>query len=93
MANIGSSRWVHSSGVSQSDVALGDKPSKASPRFQEIPPVEEPKPSQILTFQRGLARAALELPEPEREPALREALKAMGILRRFYERERERDPT
>jgi hypothetical protein len=78
-------KWVHTSGASQSDLPLNEKPPKISPRFQEIPPIERPLPSQILTFQRGLARAALELPEPERVQALREALEVMGIFRRFHE--------
>lgn len=42
----------------------------------------KPLPGQILTFQRGLARAALELPEEERESSLREALEAMGLLKK-----------
>lgn len=43
----------------------------------------KPLPGQILTFQRGLARAALELPEEEQESNLRQVLEAMGILKKL----------
>lgn len=87
----GGSRHVYTSGTSAIDRALwddtkpnigGDSLGKAS----QLKSVQEPSPSQKYTYQRGLAKAALQLPEPEREPALAETLAMMGLYERVVAR-------
>lgn len=85
------SKWVHTSSVTWADTAIEGSQrvvdvTMASKR-QQLASHSKPLPSQILTFQRGLAREALKLPEREREMVLAEVLAATGLLRRFYEPE------
>lgn len=82
-------RWVHTSGVSAVDLAVephgkGTVGASTDSKVHQLSSVGEPLPSQCYTFQRGLAKAALEMPEPEREQmeALAEVLAMMGLLRK-----------
>jgi hypothetical protein len=55
-------------------------------KVHQLNSISEPVPSQKLTYQRGLAKAALRLPEGQREQALAEALAMMGLLERVAPR-------
>lgn len=84
------SKRVYTSGISETEKAVWDdgKPrvmdSTTAARSSQLNSVQEPSPSQRYTFQRGLAKAALKLPEPERELTLAKALAAMGLLERIF---------
>jgi hypothetical protein len=84
------SRTVYTSGVSEVDKAMWSAKapvdSTVASRGAQLSSISEPLPSQKYAFQRGLARAALKLPEQERLMALAEALAAMGLLERVFPR-------
>lgn len=88
-------KYVHTSGTSPVDLALWDpKPGRvvggdAYARMQQLNSTQDPLPSQKYSYQRGLAKAALELPEREQIPALVEVLAAMGLLERIMPRWKE----
>lgn len=85
------SRKVYTSGVTLTDQAMGQqkRPVNADAglnRGKQLMSVSAPEPSQKYTFQRGLAIAALNLPEPERISVLAEVLASMGLLERVMPR-------
>lgn len=86
----GRSRTVYTSGVSEVDKAMwnhgGGRSMDSSTigRSQQLEGVNEPLPSQKYTYQRGLAKAALRLPQREQLLALADVLEAMGLQRRVF---------
>lgn len=88
-------KTFHTSGVSEADKAMWkEKPpvdGTIGGRALLLNAIEEPLSSQKYTFQRGLAKAALGLPESERLMILAEALAAMGLLERVWPRVREEE--
>lgn len=84
------SKKVYTSGVSLTDLADEPKPPSGADgglsRANQLNSVSPSLPSQKYTYQRGLAKAALNLPEKERVMALAEALAAMGLLDRIMPR-------
>lgn len=90
------SKQVYTSGITEVEKATWDdgKPKVMDPttaaRSNQLNSIQEPSSSQRYTYQRGLAKAALRLPERERVLALAEALAAMGLLERIFRPRREK---
>lgn len=83
------SRTVYTSGVSEVEKAMWNENRRrvdgdVHARSVQLQSYQEPQPSQKYTYQRGLAKAALKLPEQEQVPALAEVLEAMGLRERYF---------
>lgn len=90
------SRKVYTTGVAMVDRAMAqDKPPAGADnglaKVKQLSSVSPPFPSQKYTFQRGLAIAALGLPEQQRAMALYEALASMDLLYRIMPRHTKED--
>jgi hypothetical protein len=85
------SKWVHTSSTSHVDAAMISSRSSSvgvgtGGKVHQLGSFGKPLPSQKLTCQRGLARAAMRLPESEQVQALAQVLAMMGLLERVFPR-------